>query len=371
MTAVIAVTSGKAKVGKSILSANLARYLNQNGHRTGLLMAGANRPVWGVAPSTSWTNILDGRKSLDAAIHQDVFGIDMMVAQGNGAPLRNLSAQAGDRLDDPLGILDALAYLIVDISSGSSMPALACCLAATENVLVLTPDTPAISATYEWLAQLMRHGFKGSVNLILNKVRKPALAQSIFVRFRELTQKRLKIQANLWGTMSCEENMEAAVALEQPLSQIRSQSRLLRDIHGIGDRLMAEQTSAHQNRPLKAFLQDFLNCQQQLPARAAASTGQDRGAVETEPPELTLSASEKNSAPKDEFPPADNKVESLAQLGTILNTIARELNAIRHLLESRPLGNPVAQASDETQPTNATRLDLDAFLKLHQNSEER
>lgn len=371
MTAVIAVSSGKAAVGKSILSANLARYLNRNGHRTGLLIAGGRRPVWGIEPSTSWPDILTGRLPLDKAIHRDVFGTDLMVVRGQGHALRDLAAQPDNHLDDPLGILDAFTYLIVDICPGNPVPAMACCLAATETILVLTPDTETISATYEWLGQLSRNGFSGQANLVLNKVRKPALAQSIYIRFRDLTQKRLRIQTNLWGSMSREDDLDAAAASQQPLSQIMSQSRLLRDIQAIGDRLLAEQPPENQTRPLKDFWREFIHRQQQLPEPPPSSA--DRTKVESEPEPLVLTPSpdEGNPPPRNDNPPTGGKTEEASHLGTILTTIARELNSIRRLLESRPHGNPLEPVRSESAPPDATSLDFDAFIKQHPPREER
>lgn len=364
MTAVIAVTSGKPEVGKSMLSTNLALYLNQSGYRTGLLAAGAGHPIWGIEPCTCWPDILTGRLSLDKTVHREVFGIDLMVTQGHGHALQGLAAEAVERLDDQLDMLNALAYLIVDIHPGITAPAMACCLAATETIMVLSPDTPTISATYDWLAQLTRHGFSGPANLILNKVSKPALAQSIFIRFRDLAHKRLKVQTNLWGTMHRENNLEPAHALGQPLSQFNSRSRLLRDIHTIGDRLIAEQPPENQTKLLKTFWQDFLNCQQRVPALPAASQRQSQPAAEPAPLKLTPSAG-------DESPTMAGKNESAPHIGTLLTTIAKELNLIRRLLENRSSGNRAIPEPYETTSPDATRLDFDEFMRKQQPGEER
>jgi MinD-like ATPase involved in chromosome partitioning or flagellar assembly len=371
MTAVITITSGKAKVGKSILSANLAQYLNQKGHRTGLLMAGARQPVWGIEPNTTWPNILTGRLPMDKAIHRDVFGIDLMVTQGHGHALQGLTVHAANHLEDPLGILDAYAYLIVDISAGISAPALACCLAATESIMVLTPDAPTIAAAYEWLVHLTRHGFSGPINLIMNQVRKPALVQSIFLRFRDLAQKRLKIQTNLWGAMSREENIDPTVARQHPLSQTMPHSKLWRDIQAIGDRLVAEQPAENQTRPLKAFWQDFIDHLQQLPAMPVAAIDQPREPVEPEPYVLTQPASSESPPTIVNDPPVEEKTDVLTHLSTQLTAIAQELNAIRRLLEIHPLGGRGASPEQNEALSGSIDLDFDAFVDRHKMTEER
>lgn len=371
MTAVIAITSGKAKVGKSILSANLAHYLNQKGHRTGLLVAGAGQPLWGIEPNNTWPNIMGGRLPIDRAIHREVFGIDLMIAQGHGHAFGGLATQSAQRLDDPLGILEAYAYLIVDITPGISTPAIACCLAATETMLVLTPDTASLSAAYEGLVQLARHGFSGPANIILNQVRKPALVQSIYLRFRDLTQKRLKIQTNLWGAMSLEEKIDSTVARRQPLSQTMPHSKLLRDIHVIGDRLVAEQPPENQTRPLKAFWQQFIESLQQLPTMPAASVERAQEPVESEKLAQNPRASAESAPPVKDTRPSEESGQGLTHLSTQLTAIAHELNAIRRLLETGPIGDAQARIAQKASPLEPFDLDFDAFVSRHQNNEEQ
>ncbi len=371
MTAVIAITSGKAGVGKSILSTNLAHYLNQKGHRTGLLVAGAGQPLWGIEPDDTWPDILGGRLPMDRAIHRDVFGIDLLVAQGQGHALEGLSTQSAQRLDDPMDILDAYAYLIVDIAPGISAPAMACCIAATETILVLTPDTPTLTAAYEGLVQLARHGFSGPANIILNQVRKPALVQSIYLRFRDLTQKRLKIQTNLWGAMSLEEKIDPAIARRRPLSETLPHSKLLRDIHVIGDRLVAEQPPENQTRPLIAFWQQFVDGLQQLPTMPATPADRPKEPVESEAHPQTPPASAESIPPADDARPAERGDQGLTHLSAQLTAIAHELNAIRRLLENRPLDDSATRMAHNTSPSDLVALDFDAFVSQHQKKEEQ
>ena len=383
MTAVIAITSGKARAGKSMLGTNLAQYLNQKGHRTGLLVAGASQPVWGIDPSPAWPDIVAGRLPVHEAIHRDVFGIDLMVTQGHGAALREFSNLADRRMDDPTALLEAYAYLIVDLNTTISAAALACCLAATETILVLTPDSPALAAGYEWLVHLARNGFPGPVNIILNQVRKPALVQSIYLRFKDLTQKRLKIQSNLWGAMSMEERIDSTAARKSPLSQSMPQSKLLRDIHVIGDRLVAEQPPENQTRPLKDFWQQFMDCLQQLPELSAAPAVQPREPVESVEPVVQVQEQAESEAPGhaatisvESDPPTNDArlIEkgspALAHLSMQLTAIAQELNAIRRLLETGPFGEAMHRDVQKQKPSESIGLDFDAFISQHPKREE-
>jgi len=283
------------------------------------------------------------------------------VAQGHGHALQGLTVHAAHHLEDPLGILDAYAYLIVDINAGISAPALACCLAATESIMVLTPDSPTIAATFDWLVHLTRHGFSGPINLILNQVRKPALVQSIYLRFRDLTQKRLKIQTNLWGAMSQEENIDSTVARQHPLSQTMPHSKLLRDIHAIGDRLVAEQPAENQTKPLKIFWRDFIDHLRHLPTLPVTPNDQTREPVESEPLVLTPSASSESPPPMVQDQPVGEKTDALTRLSSQLTVITEELNAIRRLLEIRRPENTQAPLEQKEASSGSIDLDFDAF----------
>lgn len=343
MTAVVAIAGGDADVGKSILSANLSRFLNQKGYRTGLLVAGARQPVWGIEPDGLWPDILDGRLPPDKTIHRDVFGIDLMVARKCDRSLQELCARNGSRLDDTPDILDAYAYLIVDCAAQASPPALACCLAATATLLILPPDAARLTATYEWLAHLARHDFQGPVHIVLNQVDNPTQARSIYLRFRDQVRNRLKLQTRFWGSLNKEPALDPQIIGLFPLSKCMPQSELLRNISAIGDRLVTEQPPENPPRPLKTFWQRFLGYLRQLPAK---------------PPSII----EDRTPVKNIRSPATENAQALAWLNTQLTNIAHDLQAIRRLLE--------AGSAPKTASSPGEALDFDAFISRHHKSEE-
>jgi MinD-like ATPase involved in chromosome partitioning or flagellar assembly len=359
MTAVVAIASGNAKVGKSIIGANLSHYLTQKGHRTGLMVAGARQPVWGIAPDSRWPEVLSGRLSVDKTIHRDVFGIDLMVAQNCDRTLQGLCGQNGSRLNDDLDLLDAYAYLIVDFAAQISPAALACCLAATATMLILTPDTTKFGETYEWLAHLARHGFGGPVHIVLDQVGNPALAQSIYLRFRDQVQNRLKLQTNFWGSLNKESTIDFQAVRRFPLSQAMPQSELLRNIHAIGDRLVAEQPPENPARPMKSFWRSFLAYLRQLPA-------------DPEPPDRKLPSVLAGSPPlKNSRRPAMENAQALAWLNTHLTNIAQDLQVIRRLLEAGSAPHAAPGPDRKVPPSHKETLDFDAFVGRDQKPEEQ
>lgn len=359
MTMVVTIASGKAGFGKSILSANLSKYLNQKGHRTGLIAAGARKPLWGVEPHSHWPDVLEGRLPLDQTIHRDVFGIDLMVTHDCGRTLQELCAHNGNYLDDALDMLDDYAYLIIDHAAEISPPALACCLAATATLLILTPDPATLTATYEWLGHLTRHGFRGTINIVFSQVGNSTLAQSIYLRFRNQVQNRLKLRTSFWGSLGKEPATDPLEIRRYPLSQVIPQSELLRNIHAIGDRLVTEQPHEKSAKPLKAFWRSFLQYLRQLPTDPTLSELKLPSVLESQPSKKDFRRSTTENA------------QALAWLNTQLTNIAQDLQAIRRLLEAG--SGPVASVGlqGKTTPSRRETLDFDAFIGRHQKPEEQ
>lgn len=331
MTAVITIASGSSQSGKSLISANLARYLTGKGHRTALLSAGSRQPLWDVPPIGTWPNVIAGRLPLEQIIHHDIFSVDMIVAQGHGHALGQFANRHEESLAVEIEALENYAYLIVDLTGEISSAAMACCLASTEVILVPAANTSALTAAYEWLSQLARNGMNRPVNLILNQVRKPAQAQSAYIRFRDLVNYRLELKTNLWGSIAYDPAADQWEALRRPLADIIPQSKIIKDIQVVGDRLLAEQPPENQTVQLITYWQEFNRHMQQLPITPI------RPAAKPEPDQAALNGNATLDA-VDSWPdsnPHGNQDAALEEANRSLNLIFNELRAIRKLLESR------------------------------------
>jgi MinD-like ATPase involved in chromosome partitioning or flagellar assembly len=350
MTVTVTIAGDKAGADKSILGANLSHYLNRKGHRTGLLVAGARQPVWGVEPENHWPAVLEGRLPLDKAIHKDIFGIDLMVARNCGRTLQELSTGNGTHLSQALETLGAYTYLLVDCTSLTSPPALACCLAAAATVVILTPDSAGLTAAYEWLARLVRHKFQGPVHMVLNQVDKPSQTRSIYLRFRDQVQNRLNLHTSYWGCLNNEPGIDPQAVQRYPLLQTMSRSELLKNIHSIGDRLVTDLPPQNPSGSPQAFWKRFLKYLRQI--------HNDRAVLKPDPPSVL----EGRPTTTDGRHPATENAQALTWLNTQLTNIAHDLQAIRRLLE--------AGSASETAPAQGETLDFDAFIGRHASKHE-
>ena len=327
MAAVITISSGSRETGKSLLSANLALDLNHRGHRTGVLAVGGRQPLWGVPSSSTWPNVIAGRLPLAQILHKATFGVDMVVANGHGHALGQFPDQSNDHLADELAELGPYAYLIVDLGNATTAAAGACCLASSENILVLSANTQALTAGFEWLSYLARNGLRRPVNLILNQVRKPAQAQSAYIRFRDLVHSHLELKTNLWGSIGYEPAVDHTDSMAQPLADSLPHSKIVKDIQSIADRLIAEQPPENQTVALYEFWRQFNHHLQQLPLIPIQPPTPDDDLTKTEGLDMLN--------PAHDPLPLDPDSAAFDRLNNTLTTIFEELRTIRRLLESR------------------------------------
>jgi MinD-like ATPase involved in chromosome partitioning or flagellar assembly len=369
MTALIVVTSGKPKSGKTFLSTNLALYLSNKGYPSGVVVAGGTFPVWGAGPCDGWETIAAGGGDPVAAMKRNLFGVDLALLQGVGNGYRKLSANNHEQVARSLRMLNGFAYLIVDVGSSPWPSALACCLTATELILVLTADSAALNNTFEWLIRLKKSGFKRPVNVILNQVRKPALAQVAYARFRDLAQKKLSIKINLWGTISYDSLAMQPRVMERPLTESLPQSRIVREIQNIGDRLLAEQPPENQTLTLDTFWVRFLEKLADLPRfepqpepdHSPHAPGPEEIIPELgeEEPETEITSQETapSAEPVQQQAPGINEA-LLIRLCTHIEAISRELAALRHDLDK------TSSPPQEEKP-EPVKLDFEEFLALN------
>ncbi len=360
MTAVIAVTSGTAQTGKTVLGANLAHYLSTKENKTALLVAGSDNPVLEVAPNSTWPNIISGRIPIAQAIQSTASGLDVVVTQGHGHTLGSLTNQATDQMADSIEALEQYAYLVVDMAAGIAGPTVACCLAATESILVITADTAALTAAYDWLARLSKYGFKGPINMVLNQVKKPALAQSVFIRFKDLAQKRLNLQVNLWGALSHDKDILESNVHEFPLSIARPSSKLLREIQVIGDRLLAEQPPENQTQPLGQFWKTFISRLQALPVMPVRQQARQNELEVVQ--DVTITHEKQTTQVKQGSDGSADVSATLQQITGQLSAIAGELGTIRRLMENGSVAGGTADSNAQNTEEIQMILDFDAFV---------
>ena len=219
---VIAVTSGKGGVGKTNLSANLAVALALQGERVCVLDADlglANLDVvLGLSPSRTLLHVLRGECTLAEVIVEGPAGVRIVPAASGFAELTALGAAQQLRLLDEVDGLDGcFDVLLVDTAAGISRNVLYFAAAATETLVVITPEPTAITDAYALVKILAtRHGRRDFLVLV-NMAAGTADAETAFRRLARVAERFLRVRLEYLGYVPYDDAVPRAVRQQQPV----------------------------------------------------------------------------------------------------------------------------------------------------------
>jgi septum site-determining protein MinD len=181
MSRIIVVTSGKGGVGKTTVVANLGMALARLGRRVALvdadfglrnldlLLGLENRVVY------TAVEVLAGQCRLDQALVKDKRQSGLVLLPA--AQSRNKEAVTPDQMK---GLIEELTkqyeYVLVDSPAGIEMGFQNAIAAASEALIVTTPEIAAVRDADRVIGLLEAHGIK-TINLIVNRL-KPAMVQA-------------------------------------------------------------------------------------------------------------------------------------------------------------------------------------------------
>ncbi|MEI6127929.1 MAG: AAA family ATPase, partial [Pseudomonadota bacterium] len=189
MTRIITVTGGKGGVGKTNISINLALILSKLGSKVCLFDADlglANINILlGLYPEYDLEDVILSNKSIHDIIIKNYQGIDIIPGSSGVEKLANLSGESLDRLIESFSTIDDYDYFIFDTSAGISRNVISFCLAASDVLLVITPEPTSLTDAYALLKILCFNGFTGSVKIIVNQCRNTSAASAAYTKLRD------------------------------------------------------------------------------------------------------------------------------------------------------------------------------------------
>ena len=220
----IAVASGKGGVGKSNLSVNLAIQMRKLGKRVVIIDADfglANVEILlGVAPKHTVADVLNGSTSMESALTTGPLGC-MFLSGGSGmAALHDLNESQLARLTDGFYQLDSLTdCIIVDTGAGMGNAVVNFIKAATDAVVVTTPDPTAIADAYALIKSVKANIPDTTVlKLVVNSAMNDTEANEVFERLNGVSSRFLGVKLVLLGCVPFDAYLVRAVRKQQPVS---------------------------------------------------------------------------------------------------------------------------------------------------------
>jgi len=261
MSRTITVTSGKGGVGKTNIALNLAVSFAKAGKKVCLFdvdlgLANINILLGLYPEETIQEVIFQDRRPQDIMMH--AAGIDILPGSSGIEEIANLDSGQLQRLIEMFSSLDDYDFVIFDTSAGIARNVLAFCLAASELVMVITPEPTSLTDAYALLKVMAANGFGGTVRTIINNCKDPEEAIEIYQKFKKTVNNYLAIQVQALGPIFQDSQVSEAVRRQKPFAELFPESIASRCLKKITERLLAEIGDATDKDDLASFWQQCL-----------------------------------------------------------------------------------------------------------------
>lgn len=218
----IAVTSGKGGVGKSNFAVNVALELAARGRRISLLdadLALANADVLlGVNPQYHLGHVLSGQRLLEEVVLTVGDGVRLIPGGSGVEELANLSLEQHKRLIAELRAMEEESdFMMIDTAAGIAGNVMGVLRAATEVVIVTTPDPTAIVDAYATIKVLHQHAPHKTIWVVVNDVVGIGDAEQIFNQLSSAAQRFLNRRIAHLGTIPRDAQLAEAVREQTPV----------------------------------------------------------------------------------------------------------------------------------------------------------
>ncbi|MFO7965035.1 MAG: hypothetical protein R6U50_14020 [Desulfobacterales bacterium] len=371
MARVITVTGGKEHVGATFVSANLAVCLSARGFRTCLLFADPdiseeNSPL-PVEASGNIDRFLIGDAEVEDIRFPYREHLDVIFAGDAFSPDKAIEQDQAKRICDAFAGQPEYDYVVIDTLAVPSQSTISFCRAASQSILVFTPEPPAISGAYALVKALGANGFTGRLFSVVNKNKNGKIAELAVSKLNQSLAKRFTIEVSCLATISLHLFVSRPTAFPGALVEHSPEITAAKDIKIAADRLVDETLS---DVPLIEFWDTYFTLftsknnvpekQEEKNAESVAShpnaaSATDFSFVEEQSYHAPLAA---EPAEQRNRKPSEEEDAALLTIAEGIASLTREIYELRRLIESgRRQSSEVA-----FRPRQKVELDFEEFL---------
>lgn len=238
----IAITGGKGGVGKSNLAVNLSLELGLLGNQVALLDADfglANADLLcGVSPKYHLGHVIEGLKNLDEITIPLSEEVELIPGGSGIEELANFSlASRPGVLLQMQAMEENLDFMVIDTAAGISGNVSGILTAATEVVIVVTPEPTSIIDAYATVKIILRHRPEAKISVIVNCAVGAGDAEHVFQSIRSASREFLDHEPQFLGMVPADPHIPEAVKHQVPVTRFASGSPASRAIRLIAKQL--------------------------------------------------------------------------------------------------------------------------------------
>jgi flagellar biosynthesis protein FlhG len=239
---VMAVTSGKGGVGKTMLTANLAVLGAKRGKRVLIIDADLGLAnveiVFGVKPKRHVGDLLNSEVAPDDVLIEVRPGIHILPAASGIQQLTQLGEDEKLRLIATLdGLAERFDLVLIDSGAGIGDNVLFFVGVAQEIVLVVTPEPTSLVDAYAAVKVLSQQMGIKDFGVVVNSVVDEMAARDVFQKLVGLADRFLSVRIRHLGYVTRDENVHRAVMAQRPITDLFAMAPASRALVQIANRL--------------------------------------------------------------------------------------------------------------------------------------
>lgn len=234
------ITSGLAQVGKTHLAINLALELARRGRLAGVFHDPGQTPAVNALldlqhPAALWRRADDSDEY--GIMRRGYQGVDVLSCKMPMRQWPDVDAEQRSRCTQNIDVRDGYDDFLVDSSGMDAHSLLACCMAASVVILVVTPEPRSQIESFALLRVLSLNGFAGKLGLLVNRSLYPVDSQEIYSDFSRLLKSHLDLDAAFLGGVPADRHVPLAERHREAFSSLFPDSDAAGSVVALADML--------------------------------------------------------------------------------------------------------------------------------------
>lgn len=256
-TRVISITSGKGGVGKTNFTVNLALAAQQSGLKAVVFDADLGLAnidiVLGLLPKYNLTHVLRGEKTIREIVAYGHNNLPVIAGGSGVTELVNLADWQISRFINGLNELEDMADLIlIDTGAGLSNNVMSFVYAATEVIVVTTPEPTAITDAYAVIKLLSRRR-DCRVLLMVNRAQNQREAETTYQKMARAADKFLSFPLVFLGWLPDDPAVAQSVKQQRPFLLEAPHSAVSASLRQLASNLFEQGLPAVPDSGLRGF----------------------------------------------------------------------------------------------------------------------
>ncbi len=260
---IITVSSGKGGVGKTNFTVNLGIALAKLGKKVTIIDADlglANVDVmFGIVTKYNLSNVIKGEITVQESIVKGPYDINIISGGSGIMDLIDLDINQLDKLIHTLSYFNTISdYILIDTGAGLSKSVLSFVDAASDVILVITPDPTSITDAYALIKNIVKDDQK-KIKLIINRVESNEEGDEVYNKLDQAVTKFLSRELENLGYIFEDNNLKRAIRKQIPLLEAYPRAIASKGIENIAFNLENNNRYTKNTHSFKSFLNKLMN----------------------------------------------------------------------------------------------------------------